>query len=85
MNDEKKLKRDIRTIWDSLKHERRARSKMTGAAELVESAQRMASYGADLKELAKRAEALESTADTGQTPAAKTKGKRKAKPASKPE
>ena len=81
MNDEKKLKRDIGTIWDSLKHERRERSKMTGAAELVESAKRIASYAADLKELAARAEAIETNAE--KAPAAKPKATRKAKP--KPE
>lgn len=78
MNDQKKLKRDIRTIWDALKHERRERSKMSGAAELSESAERIAHYGANLTELAKRAHVLESAAGSTPSPA-KSKTKRKAK------
>ena len=81
MTDEKKLKRDIRTIWDGLKHERRARSKMTGATELAESAQRIASYGTDLKDVAKRMAAFEGV-QAG--PASVAKRKAKAKPKTKP-
>jgi hypothetical protein len=79
MTDEKKLKREIKKTWDALKDERRARSKMHGAAELAESAQRVAGHAADLKDLARRMEGIESAALMA-TPAAraKTKGKLKA-------
>lgn len=62
MTEAKQLKRDIRTIWDALKRERRERSKTFEADALANAATRIASYATDLKAMAERLRALENAA-----------------------
>jgi hypothetical protein len=83
MNDDNKIKREIRAIWDAIKQERRARPKTFTSSELAEAAERMARYATELGALAGRLKELEPT-----TPAPKSKraaeAKRKPKTKRKP-
>ena len=53
MTDEEKVKRDIKTVWDSFDLERKQRATLIKPSELVESAERIETLGRQLGELAK--------------------------------
>ncbi|MEZ5958739.1 MAG: hypothetical protein R3C27_16190 [Hyphomonadaceae bacterium] len=84
MTDAKTHKREVRTVWNAVRRDRRERSRLTSAIDLSESAQRLETHAAALKALAQSAPSSEVPKSEDPKPArlAKTKNKPKSKRAS---
>ncbi|MBL8546947.1 MAG: hypothetical protein JNL81_10815 [Hyphomonadaceae bacterium] len=76
--DERALKRQAREVWAELRRERRARAKLLGAADLVQSAERVTGIATKLRALAETAAALETSAPANDEAPKKAKPKKRA-------
>jgi hypothetical protein len=89
VTDAKAHKREVRTVWNAVRRDRRERSRLTSATDLSESAQRLETHAAALKALAQSAPSSEApksedpkSEDPKPARPARTKNKPKSKRAS---